>query len=52
MNAKQIDVMVADASHEIYVDKILQTIKDAAKVRGTGIAERTHEYLTTKIKEG
>ena len=30
MNAKQIDVMVADASHEIYVDKILQTIKDAA----------------------
>ena len=33
MNAKQIDVMVADASHEIYVDKILQTIKDAAKVR-------------------
>ena len=52
MDAKQIDVMVADASHEIYVDKILQTIKDAAKVRGTGIAERTHEYLTTKIKEG
>ena len=52
MDAKKIDVMVADASHEIYVDKILQTIKDAAKVRGTGIAERTHEYLTTKIKEG
>ena len=42
MNAKQIDVMVADASHEIYVDKILQTIKDAAKVRVTGIAELTH----------
>ena len=52
MDAKKIDVMVADASHEIYVDKILQTIKDAAKVRGTGIAERTHEYLATKIKEG
>ena len=52
MNAKQIDVMVADASHEIYVDKILTTIKEAAKVRGTGIAERTHEYLATKIREG
>ena len=52
MDAKQIDVMVADASHEVYVDKILNTIKEAAKVRGTGIAERTHEYLTTKIKEG
>ena len=52
MNAKQIDVMVADASHEIYVDEILDTIREAAKVRGTGIAERTHEYLATKIKEG
>ena len=52
MDAKQIDVMVADASHEVYVDKILDTIREAAKVRGTGIAERTHEYLATKIKEG
>ena len=52
MDAKQIDVMVADASHEVYVDKILDTIREAAKVRGTGIAERTHEYLMTKIREG
>ena len=44
--------MVADASHEIYVDKILDTIREAAKVRGTGIAERTHEYVATKMKEG
>ena len=43
MDAKQVDVMVADASHEVYVDKILDTIREAAKVRGTGIAERTHE---------
>ena len=41
MDSKQIDVMVADASHEVYVDKILDTIREAAKVRGTGIAERT-----------
>ena len=27
MDAKQVDVMVADASHEVYVDKILDTIK-------------------------
>lgn len=47
-----IDVMVADASHEAYIDTILDTIRDAAKVRGTGIAERTHEYLLTKIREG
>lgn len=47
-----IDVMVADESHEKYVDTILQTIEDAAKVRGTGIAKRSHEYLTQKMKEG
>ena len=52
MEERKIDVMVADASHEVYVDTILKTISDAAKVRGTGIAERTHEYVATKIKEG
>ncbi|MDF9830464.1 hypothetical protein M2133_001811 [Parabacteroides sp. PF5-6] len=48
----EIDVMVAEASHEVYVDEILETIEAAAKVRGTGIAQRTHDYLATKIKEG
>ena len=44
--------MVADGSHEVYVDTILDTIREAAKRRGTGIAERTHEYVATKMKEG
>ena len=48
----EIDVMIADASHEIYVDKILTTIEEAAKVRGTGIAKRTHEYVAQKMIEG
>ena len=48
---QEIKVLVADTSHEKYVDTILQTISEAAKVRGTGIAERTHEYLTTKMRE-
>lgn len=48
---EDIKVMVADASHEKYVDTILETITAAAKVRGTGIAKRTHEYLATKMKE-
>lgn len=48
----EIDVMVADASHEAYVDEILNTITAAAKVRGTGIAKRTHAYLAQKMKEG
>ncbi len=51
MDTKKVDVMVADASHEVYVDKILDTIREAAKVRGTGIAERTHEYVATKMTQ-
>ena len=47
----QIDVVVADESHEKYVDTILETISEAAKVRGTGIAKRTHEYLVKKMRE-
>jgi len=40
-----IEVIIANASHEKYVDEILETISAAAKVRGTGIAKRTHEYV-------
>ena len=50
-NEDEIVVLVADESHEKYVDTILNTIADAAKVRGTGIAKRTNEYLTAKIRE-
>lgn len=47
-----IEIVIANASHERYVDEILDTISAAAKVRGTGIAKRTHEYVTQKMKEG
>lgn len=46
-----IRVFVAEASDEKYVDTILETITNAAKVRGSGIAKRTHEYLATKMRE-
>jgi len=48
---EKIEIFVAGPEHEKFVDTILQTIADAAKVRGTGIAKRTHEYLATKMKE-
>ncbi|MCC8155110.1 MAG: GNAT family N-acetyltransferase [Tannerellaceae bacterium] len=48
----EIDVMVADESHVVYVDTILDTIEAAAKVRGTGIASRSHEYVAQKMREG
>ena len=42
---KQIDVMVADASHEVYVDTILDTIREAAKKRGTGELPSAHTNM-------
>ena len=51
MNKDNISVVVAGPEHEKYVDTILETIAEAAKVRGTGIAKRTHEYLATKMME-
>lgn len=48
---EEVKVMVADESHIKYVDTILTTIADAAKVRGTGIAKRSPEYVATKIRE-
>ena len=49
---EDVDVMVADDSHEKYVDVILETIEAAAKVRGTGIAKRSPDYVKLKMKEG
>ena len=48
---EKIKVMVAGPEHEVYVDTILDTIAEAAKVRGTGIARRTHEYGAQKMQE-
>ena len=48
---EEIKVMVADESHIKYVNIILETIAEAAKVRGTGIAKRSTEYVATKMRE-
>jgi hypothetical protein len=52
MQEPEIEIMVADPSHEAYVETILTTIEAAAKVRGTGIATRSNDYLAQKMKEG
>ncbi|MDR0983234.1 MAG: GNAT family N-acetyltransferase [Culturomica sp.] len=48
----KIDVVVASEKHLGYVKIINDTIDDAAKARGTGIARRTDEYITDKILQG
>ncbi len=46
------DIMVANNSHFAFADEIVETIFLAAQQRGTGIARRTPEYITTKMTEG
>ena len=46
------NIFVATKEHLNYVELVLNTIAEAAKVRGTGIAKRSPDYLITKIKEG
>lgn len=45
-------VQIADEKYLGYVETILETIETAAKIRGTGIARRTPEYIEQKMKEG
>ena len=47
---ESITVEIADQQCLRFVDVILTTIADAAKVRGTGIARRSPEYIEQKIK--
>lgn len=51
-NINHIVVKVADETYLDYVDTILDTIAKAAKIRGTGIARRSPEYIAQKMKEG
>lgn len=46
------NIGIANEKHLTYVDDILETIAEAAKVRGTGIARRSPEYVRKKILEG
>ncbi|MCW3786127.1 GNAT family N-acetyltransferase [Plebeiibacterium sediminum] len=48
---KDFYIDVANEEHLEYVDIILTTIADAAKVRGTGIAKRSPGYIIQKINE-
>jgi len=49
---EQFTIEVANEKHIPYIPEILQTIEDAAKVRGTGIAKRKPEYVAEKMREG
>lgn len=52
IESKEIEIVVASSEHVKYVDEVLDTINRAAKVRGTGIAKRSPEYVKQKMIEG
>jgi len=45
-------IVVAEPAHFSYAEVICQTIAEAAKARGTGIAKRKPAYIIGKMKEG
>ncbi|MCF7567114.1 GNAT family N-acetyltransferase [Sabulilitoribacter arenilitoris] len=45
-------IIIANKSHSKYAQEICDTIAESANVRGTGIARRTPEYITTKMENG
>jgi GNAT superfamily N-acetyltransferase len=45
-------IVIANKSHTIYAQQICNTISEAAKVRGTGIAKREPEYIIEKMEKG
>ncbi len=45
-------IEVTTPEHEIYAEAINDLIKESAKARGTGIAERKIEYIQKKINMG
>ena len=44
-------IVIANNSHIKHAEIICDTIKESAKVRGTGIAERTPEYIIKKMNK-
>jgi len=45
-------IVVAGPEHTVYSDQIVEEMAASAKVRGTGIAKRSPDYITQKMLEG
>lgn len=46
------DIVIANESHIKYAAIISETISESAKIRGTGIAKRTPEYISQRLVNG
>ncbi len=45
-------IIIANKSHASHAETICKNIEESAKVRGTGIARRTPEYIINKMEKG
>jgi hypothetical protein len=52
MNDKNIIIRIAKSSDSIYAETITTCMEESAKARGTGIAKRSPQYISDKMKEG
>ncbi len=50
--SQQVTIHIANESHFRYAAEICEVIESSAKVRGTGIAKRTPEYVQNKMENG
>lgn len=48
----KVDIYVAQSEHVVYAEAISRQVYESAQARGTGIAERSPEYIAKKITEG
>jgi len=49
---KRVQIVVASNKHFDFAEEICQVMADSAKVRGTGIAKRSPEYIHKKMNNG
>ncbi len=49
---EQFDIIIATAEHTSFAKIIADEMESSAKARGTGIAQRTPEYIAEKMLEG
>jgi hypothetical protein len=52
MTIQDFDILVASAQHVDYAQEICIEMAESAKARGTGIAQRSPEYVANKMLEG
>src|SRR5471030_1024383 len=52
MTIQDFDIQVASAQHADYAPVICDEMAESAKARGTGIAQRSPEYVADKMLEG